>query len=229
MDRLSDEERDGLSVDNADGQMADGESHFIPSRIEQIFLHEIYDDDDQSMVRWVSDCLRLCDTECSIFKNIFFDDSNLNDDAVHFLCDALSLRSAPLSTLQSISFSWNRGVGSQCVRRLLAVLNEQCPGLESLDLSATAMDNASCSAMYVFWTSYLELRGEAPLGTLKVLDLRDNLRIDADGMDKIDSMFQAFYQLDEGQGLSFTVRVGGCGFSDINAMWDEHIDPYFEI
>jgi len=194
---------------------------FIPSEIESVLLDRSNDvDRDHSVTRWVADCIKHCHSECLFFKNLKFEDSRLDSDAVGFLCDALSSRATPLRTLQSISLASNRGIGSQAAVRLLGVLSEQCPNLESLSLAATGMDNAGCTAIASLWRNHLKLRGETPLGKLKNLDLRHNVGIDANGITLIVD------QLASGVYPELTVRIAGCGFAteDLTA-WGRWIDP----
>jgi len=194
---------------------------FIPSEIENVLLDRSNDvDHDRSVTRWVADCIKHCHSECTFFKNLFFDDSRLDSDDVDILCDALSSRATPLRALQSISLASNRGIGSQAAVRLLGVLSEQCPNLESLSLAATGMDNAGCTAIASLWRNHLKLRGETPLGKLKNLDLRHNVGIDANGISLIVD------QLASGVYPELTVRIAGCGFAteDLTA-WGRWIDP----
>eukprot|EP01084_Bolivina_argentea_P130307 230025_1 len=225
------------------------ETNYLPSTIIHIYMHEI-SNRNQFLMHWICDILCKCDSNCNIFRDTHFDKSNLNNESINYICNALENRNKPFMKLRNLFFSGNVGINDECIERLLNVLYKQCPGLTYLNLDRTGITNKTCHIIHRFYTKFLLLNENDKNGIIhsnkllvdsnklgdkipkfEYIDLSNNDGIDINGIDIINDMFIKYTQFNMKYNLlnrnpiklNLDIDVSNCNWSIARVTWSNHI------
>lgn len=238
----SDDDDDELIAKQMEALQIDlnAEAEFIPSRIIQIYLHEVQNE-NQSAIHWICDIIKHTHSHCSVFRDTFFDKSNLDNQSVNLLCDALLDRSTPFYALENVYFTGNTQIRDECIERLLGVLYETCPNLIYLSLERTGITDKSCHILLDFYSNFLVMNDDdgmkdlqKKLPKIELIDLSGNKGISVHGVDMLNSIFVRFGEFyvehklkdDDAIRLKLDIDVENCNWDVPRFSWSDHILYY---
>lgn len=210
--------------------------YFIPTTIEHIYMHELQNK-DQDCIKYIIDCIKNCDNNCSIFKDLHFDKSNLNNESVNKLCHGLMSRNTTFDCLRNIFFHGNIFIDDQYIDKLLITLYKTCPNLKFIDLTQTGISNRTCHIIHEFYVKLLNIDDINDINDInnikdkipnwEYIDLGSNQKIDIHGIDIINDIYIKYGQFDIKNNcdikLSVDIDVGNCNWSTSRIGWSQHI------
>lgn len=189
----------------------------IPLAINELYMHEI-SNINNSMVKWIACILEYAECYSTFFSQLYFDESNLNNNSIKFFCKALQRRKLgvfyfddiniyKLYGLRHLSLGHNHFVSDKFIGELLQTLYDICPNCTRINLCDTNISNITCKTIFDFYDQKIGKNGSKNVVNLNkkiyfkwmpkftFIDLSKNFNINDKGIEFLNDVILSVKEL----------------------------------